>query len=83
MRRFITRRLLVSIVTIAGAMSLPGCNLTTANLSSFVVSKDKERTQSADKFNPQETIYAKTTIYNVRRKITEKWRDVSDHIQDE
>jgi hypothetical protein len=77
------RRLVACFVAIAGIAAIPGCNFTTANISSFVVSKDKAGTQAADKFNPHETIYAKVVVSNVPSKITVKWRVIAVKVEGE
>ncbi len=83
MRKSIVALLLASIVAIAGVATIPGCNFTTANISGFVVSKDKDGMQTADKFNPHETIYAKATLSNVPSKITVKWRVIAVKVEGE
>ena len=83
MRKSITPRLMACIVAIAGIATISGCNFTTANISSFVVSKDKEGTQAASNFNPHETIYAKATLSNVPSKITVKWRVIAVKVEGE
>jgi hypothetical protein len=82
-KKSITPRLLACLVAIAGIAAIPGCNFTTANISSFVVSKDKEGTQAATQFNPHETIYAKATLSNVPSKVTVKWRVVAVKVEGE
>jgi hypothetical protein len=83
MRKSIAPRLLAFVVAVAGVAAIAGCNFTTANISGFVVSKDKEGTQAADKFNPHETIYAKATLSNVPSKITVKWRVIAVKVEGE
>lgn len=83
MRTFITRRLVACVVAIAGVAAIPGCNFTTANISSFIVSKDKQGAQAADKFNPHETIYAKVVVSNVPSKVTVKWRVIAVKVEGE
>jgi hypothetical protein len=83
MRKSIAPRLVCCIVTIAGIAAIPGCNFTTANISSFVVSKDKQGTQAATRFNPHETIYAKAIVSNVPSKVTVKWRVVAVKVEGE
>ena len=83
MSRSITRRLVACVVAIAGIAAIPGCNFTTAIISSFVVSKDKEGAQTADKFNPHETIYAKVLVSNVPSKVTVKWRVIAVKVEGE
>jgi hypothetical protein len=83
MRKSTTRRLVACFVAIAGIAAIPGCNFTTANISSFVVSKDKAGTQAAVKFNPHETIYAKAVLSNVPSKVTVKWRVIAVKVEGE
>jgi len=48
------------------------CNMSTANISSFKVSKDKAGTQETKDFKAGETIYAATVIANSPDKVTVK-----------
>ena len=52
---------------------LAACSVTTANLSSFKLGKDKEVTAEASKFAPTEEIWAKTEVSNVPSKVTLKF----------
>ena len=78
-----TRSFFVLIVELACLVVIPGCSFTTANISSFVVSKDKEGTQPTSTFSPQETIYAKAVVSNVPSKITVKWRVIAVKVEGE
>jgi len=50
------------------------CNMSTANMSSLKVSKDKEGKQETTAFKPGETIYAIATISNSPGKTMTKFR---------
>ena len=49
------------------------CNFSTANISSFKVSKDKEGKQETKDFKAGETIYANTVISNTSDKVKVKF----------
>lgn len=46
-----------------------GCNMSTANLSSFKVGKDKEVGSESTSFKPGDTIYAKAIVSNNPGKV--------------
>ena len=56
------------------------CNMSTANMSSLKVSKDKEGKQETTTFKPGETIYAVATISNSPGKTTTKFRLKADEV---
>ena len=56
------------------------CNMSTANMSSLKVSKDKEGKQETTTFKPGETIYAVATISNSGSKTTTKLRLKADEV---
>ena len=56
------------------------CNMSTANMSSLKVSKDKEGKQETTTFKPGETIYAVATISNSGSKTTTKFRLKADEV---
>jgi hypothetical protein len=78
-----TMQLLLAFTTLIGVAAIPGCNFTTANISSFIVSKDKEGAQPADKFNPHETVYAKAVVSNVPSKVSVKWKVIAVKVEGE
>ena len=71
------------LVTIVGLAAIAGCNFTTAHIRSFIVSKDKQGAQPADKFNPHDTIYAKAVLSNVPSKVTVKWKVIAVKVEGE
>jgi hypothetical protein len=78
-----TTPLLLAFVALIGVAVIPGCNFTTANISSFVVSKDREGTQPADKFSPHDMVYAKAVLSNVPSKVTVKWKVIAVKVEGE
>jgi hypothetical protein len=64
---------LSAIVAFAALFALASaCNMSTANISSFKISKDKAATQETKDFKAGETIYAATVIANSSEKVTVK-----------
>ena len=54
------------------------CNMSTANISSFKVSKDEEGKQESKDFKAGETIYATTVVSNSGEKVTVKFYLIAD-----
>lgn len=50
------------------------CNMSTANISSLKISRDRDSTQETTSFRPGETIYAVAIISNSPGKTTTKFR---------
>jgi hypothetical protein len=57
------------------------CSFTTAHISSFKLSKDKEGTAEATTFAPGDSIYALATVSNVPSKVTLKFQLVTEKVQ--
>ena len=56
------------------------CSMSTANMSSLKISKDKEGKHETTTFKPGETIYAVATISNSPGKTTTKFRLKADEV---
>lgn len=65
-----TRFLLVTAIAIAAFVA--ACSFSTANMSSFKTSKDKDGKQEATTFKGGETLYANAVIANSMSKTTTK-----------
>ena len=52
---------------------LAACSVTTANISSFKLGKDKDVTTEASKFGPKDEVWAKAEVSNVPSKVTLKF----------
>jgi hypothetical protein len=57
------------------------CSFTTANISSFKLSKDKEGKTEASTFAPRDSIYALATVSNVPSKVTLKFRLITEKVE--
>jgi hypothetical protein len=57
------------------------CSFTTAHISSFKLSKDKEGNTEASTFAPGDSIYALATVSNVPSKVTLKFRLITEKVE--
>ena len=62
---------------------LAGCSVSTANLSSLKLSKDKAGTQESSSFKPTETVYALATVSNNPSKVSVKGRILIEAVEGE
>lgn len=69
------------VVSIAALIAVGiACNVSTANMSSFKVGKDKAVTQESSSFKGGETIYGVATISNAPGKTTVKFYLAADDV---
>ena len=68
---------------LAALALLAGCSFsfTTAHITTFVVSSDKEGTHAASSFAPSDPIFAKVAIGNAPGKITLKWGMTAEKVE--
>ena len=57
------------------------CSFTTAHVSSFKLSKDKEGNTEASTFAPDDSIYALATVSNVPSKVTLNFRLITEKVE--
>ncbi len=73
---------LVSLVSIGALLTAAiACNMSTANMSSLKVSKDKEGKQETTSFKAGDTLYAAATISNSPGKVTVVYKVNADEVQ--
>lgn len=73
-------RLTIFISIAAFIAVAAACNVSTANMSSLKVAKDKEGKQETTTFKPGDTIYGIATISNSPGKVTVKFRLKADDV---
>jgi hypothetical protein len=70
------------IVALGGLLAVAlACNMTTANISSVKIGKDKAATQETTSFDPNGTVYVVATISNSPGKIKVKGRMDFDDVE--
>jgi hypothetical protein len=57
------------------------CSFTTAHISSFKLSKDKEGNSETSTFEPGDTIYARAIVSNVPSKVSLKFRLITEKVE--
>lgn len=63
------------------AVAALACSATTANISSFKIGKDKEVSQEASSFGPNDPVYGVATISNNPGKVKVKGRVLVEDVQ--
>lgn len=71
--------LISSVILVLAVAS--ACSLTTANIRSLKLSKDKEGSTEATTFGSQDTIYARAVVANVPSKVTVKLQFIAEKVE--
>jgi hypothetical protein len=77
------RNILLLIAILLATAALAACNfsVSTSNISSLKLAKDKDISAETSTFGPHDTIFARGTVSNVSGKVTLKWRLITVKVE--
>ncbi|PYS47759.1 MAG: hypothetical protein DMF68_15215 [Acidobacteria bacterium] len=75
------RRIYLAFGVVLALAFATACHLTTANISSLKLGKDKDVTNEATTFGPNDKVYARAEVSNVPSKVTVKVRLILEKVE--